>query len=477
MTNKTLNIIPTFKENVDSFVGKVSKTLNLSEDVMFHIRSTHSVLQVNFGIKIKGKIENFTGWRAVHSEHRLPSKGGIRFSNDVNQDETEALAALMTYKCAVADIPFGGSKGGLKIDPKQYTIDELRTITKTYAEQIIKKGFLSPATHVPAPDIGTSEREMVWIMDAYKNLHPEDINYLACVTGKPIDYGGIRGRSEATGRGVEECIREYFRHPELLKKSNLKTKLSDNRIVIQGFGKVGCSLALQLFERDQAKIIAIGEYNGYLYNEKGIDIIKLNEYFKKNRSFNNFDGATFNTKPKEVLTLDCDILIPAAMESVINRDNVNDIKTTLIFEAANGPVTYNADEILFKKGIDVLPDIYVNCGGVVVSYFEWIKNISHIRFGRLQRRYEENKMEDLIAVIETMTGKSVNAKYKTNIIHGAQEIDLVHSGLEDVMRETFKNILEAKNKFQDQSFRTAAYSIALGKLNKHHSDMGITTIV
>ena len=466
--------IPTFKENVNAFVLKAAKTLKLKDDLINHIRSTHSVIQVNVGIKIKNKIENFTGWRAVHSEHRLPSKGGIRYSPHVNQDETEALAALMTYKCAVADIPFGGSKGSLKIDPNKYTEQELKSITHLYAERLIKKGFLSPATNVPAPDVGTGEREMVWIMDTYKNLFPNDINYLACVTGKPIAYGGIRGRAASTGRGVEESIREYLRHEKLYKRAKLKPIISENKIIIQGFGKVGKSLAIELFTRDQAKIIAIGEYDGYLHNEQGIDIPSVVRHFDKTRSFKNFKGAKFIDKPDEILTLQCDILIPAALESVINMRNVEKIKTKLIVEAANGPVTYNADEFLNKKGIEILPDIYVNSGGVVVSYFEWVKNITHVRFGRLQRRYEENKMNELIHVVEDATGRTIPEKYKQNIIQGVQEVDLVNSGLEDVMRETFKEILKNLKILKKSSLRTAAYAIALNKLKQFHQDMGVS---
>lgn len=465
---------PTFKENVNAFVLKAAKAIKLKDDLINHIRSTHSVIQVNVGIKIKNKIENFTGWRAVHSEHRLPSKGGIRYSPHVNQDETEALAALMTYKCAVVDIPFGGSKGSLKIDPQQYSKQELKSITHLYAERLIKKGFLSPATNVPAPDVGTGEQEMVWIMDAYKNLFPNDINYLACVTGKPIAYGGIRGRAASTGRGVEESIREYLRHKQLYTRAKLKPAISENKIIIQGFGKVGKSLAIELFTRDQAKIIAIGEYDGYLYNEQGIDIPSVVKHFDKTKSLKNFKGAKFIDKPDEVLTLSCDILIPAALESVINMRNVERIRTKLIVEAANGPVTYNADEFLNKKGIDVLPDIYVNSGGVVVSYFEWVKNITHVRFGRLQRRYEENKMNELINVIEESTGRTIPDKYKGAIIEGVKEVDLVNSGLEDVMRETFKEILNNLKILKKSSLRTATYAIALNKLKQYHEDMGVS---
>ena len=317
---------PTFKENVDSFVTLTSKIIRFPKDVIEYIKCSHSVMQVSVGVKIKNKINNFVGWRAVHSEHRLPSKGGIRFSPNVNQDDTEALAALMTYKCSVVNVPYGGSKGSLKINPKDYSEKELCLITKNYATKLAKKGFLNPALNVPAPDLGTSEKEMVWIMDAYRNLFPEDINYTACVTGKPVEYGGIRGRDDATGRGVEETIREYFRHPELLIKTKLKKNLKDNLIIIQGFGKVGRNLALDLYNRDQAKIIVIGDWNGYLINRKGIDINKLSKYYLNNNKIDHFRGAKFIKKSSDELILDCDILIPAATESVINKKNAKKLK-------------------------------------------------------------------------------------------------------------------------------------------------------
>tara|TARA_Y100000310_G_scaffold109437_1_gene107892 strand:- start:745 stop:2154 length:1410 start_codon:yes stop_codon:yes gene_type:complete len=464
---------PTFKENVDSFVTQASKIIRFPKDVIEYIKYSHSVMQVTVGVRIKKKICNFVGWRAVHSEHRLPSKGGIRFSSNVSQDDTEALAALMTYKCAVVNVPYGGSKGSLKINPKNYSEKELRVITKNYATKLAKKGFLNPALNVPAPDLGTSEREMVWIMDAYKNLFPEDINYLACVTGKPVEYGGIRGRDGATGRGVEETIREYFRHPELLKKTKLKKKLKDNLIVIQGFGKVGKSLCLDLYNRDQAKIIAIGDWNGYLINRQGIDINKLSKYYLKNKKIDHFKGAKFIKKSSNVLLLDCDILIPAATESVISLDNVNKVKAKLIVEAANGPVTYRADKILNKRGIHVLPDIFVNAGGVIVSYYEWVKNLSHIRFGRLQRRFDEQKMQDIIELIEKTTNKSIPPSLYKKITSGATEKDLAYSGLEDTMRESFQEILVEKNKNKNLNFRTAAYAVALKKLRKFHDKIGL----
>ena len=464
---------PTFKENVDAFVTLTSKIIRIPKDIIEYIKLSHSVIQVTVGVKIKNTICNFIGWRAVHSEHRLPSKGGIRFSSDVSQDDTEALAALMTYKCAVVNVPFGGSKGSLKINPNNYSEKELRLITKNYATKLAKKGFLNPALNVPAPDIGTSEKEMVWIMDAYKNLFPEDINYLACVTGKPVEHGGISGRDGATGRGAEEAIREYFRQPKLLKKTKLKEKLKDNSIIIQGFGKVGKTLALDLYNRDQGKIIAIGDASGYLINHHGIDINKLSKHYLKNKKIDQFKGAKFIKKAQDVLLLNCDILIPAATESVITLNNVNKIKAKLIIEAANGPITYRADQILNKRGVHILPDIFVNAGGVVVSYYEWVKNISHIRFGRLQRRFDEQKMRDVIAAISKTTNKSISSSLYKKITSGATEKDLAYSGLEDTMREAFQEILEEKNKNKKLNFRTAAYAIALKKLRKFHDTVGV----
>ena len=464
---------PTFKENVDAFVTLTSKIIRIPKDVIEYIKLSHSVIQVTVGVKIKNTICNFVGWRAVHSEHRLPSKGGIRFSSDVSQDDTEALAALMTYKCAVVNVPYGGSKGSLKINPNNYSEKELRLITKNYATKLAKKGFLNPALNVPAPDIGTSEKEMVWIMDAYKNLFPEDINYLACVTGKPVEHGGISGRDGATGRGAEEAIREYFRQPKLLKKTKLKEKLKDNSIIIQGFGKVGKTLALDLYNRDQGKIIAIGDASGYLINQYGIDINKLSKHYLKNKKIDQFKGAKFIKKAQDVLLLNCDILIPAATESVITLNNVNKIKAKLIIEAANGPITYRADQILNKRGVHILPDIFVNAGGVIVSYYEWVKNISHIRFGRLQRRFDEQKMRDVIAAISKTTNKSISSSLYKKITSAATEKDLAYSGLEDTMREAFQEILEEKNKNKKLNFRTAAYAIALKKLRKFYDIVGI----
>ena len=460
-----------FKDNVDLYVEQSAKLLNFSNDLLEHIKSTHSLIKVNIGVEIDKKIHNFTGWRAVHSEHILPSKGGMRYSLDVDQDDTEALASLMTYKCAILDIPFGGSKGGLKINPKDYTEQQLRIITKAFATKLINKGFISPALNVPAPDVGTSEREMEWIADTYKSLKPEDINYRSCVTGKPKHSGGISGRTEATGRGVEEVIRELFRHQDVVKEASLKNEMKDNSIIIQGFGNVGSNLAAHLYNRDKAKIIAIGERDGYLYNKSGIDINSLNIFYQKNNTINYPKLGTFKNKPNDVLELECDILIPAALENAITKKNVNKIKAKVIIEASNGPISFEADEILEKKGVIILPDIYVNAGGVVVSYFEWVKNISHIRFGRMEKRFQEHKILELINLIDAKTKTKTNEKLILKIIHGASEADLAFSGLEDAMRNAFNEILQIRKKIK-RSFRESAYYLSLLKIRKFYTPEG-----
>lgn len=460
-----------FKDNVNLHVDKSAKLLNFSDDLLEHLKSTHSLIKVNVGVVLDGKINNFTGWRAVHSEHILPTKGGLRYSETVDQDDTEALASLMTYKCAIVNIPFGGAKGGLKINPKNYTMPQLREITKAFASKLINKGFISPALNVPAPDVGTSEREMEWILETYKTLKPDDINYRGCVTGKPLHRGGIAGRTEATGRGIEEVVREIFRHEDVVKEAGLKNELKDNEIIVQGFGNVGSNLAKHLYNRDNAKIIAIGEFDGYLYNKKGIDINALIEFFQKNKSINNPKLGEFKNNPSELLELDCDILIPAALENAITIDNVDKIKTKLIIEAANGPISFEADQKLFEKGVMIIPDIYVNAGGVVVSYFEWVKDISHIRFGRVEKRFQEQKILDIIDLIDKKTNTKTDFDTIKKIIHGADEEDLAFSGLEDSMRNAFIEIYNAKKQIK-RSFRDSAYYVSLKKIRNFYTVEG-----
>ena len=464
-----------FRESVNLSFDKAMGMLDIPEGMSKYIRNVNNVYQVRFPVKIKGIIETFVGWRAVHSDHRLPAKGGIRFAPNVNQDEVEALAALMSYKCALVDVPFGGSKGGLLIDPKKYERSEMEQITRRFAYELIQKDYISSSTNVPAPDMGTGQREMAWIVSTYVSHRPGDINHLACVTGKPVTMGGIQGRVEATGRGVVFGLREFFRHPEDVKNANLEgNSLEDKTVIIQGLGNVGYYTASILHDEDRAKVIAILEWDGGLYDPNGIDVQDVYQYKINNKGgVKGYTKAQYYEDSKVLLEEECDILIPAAMEAVINRTNAANIQAKVIAEAANGPVTFAAETILKEKGIIIIPDVYLNAGGVTVSYFEWIKNLSHIRFGRMQKRYEERQNELMIKAIE-QTGKKVSEELIEKLSQGASEIDLVRSGLDDTMRKTFQEVCErfwSNEKITD--YRTAAMVLAIEKIYTSYRTMGI----
>lgn len=462
-----------FRQSVDHMVDRAIEVMDLDRNIAAAIKPCTSVLQVTFPVNIQGKVEVFTGWRAVHSIHRQPSKGGIRFALTVDQNEVEALAALMTYKCAIVDVPFGGSKGGLYIDPNQYSRDDLQIITRRFARELASKGFLSPAENVPAPDVGTGQREMAWIADTYKHLFPEDINHIACVTGKPVEHGGIRGRTEATGRGVQYALREFFRHPDAVKETGMQGTLAGKKIVVQGLGNVGFYAASFLSEEDDAKITAVIEHDGVIINENGLDIQALFYYKNDNGGIKGYAGGDYFEDGAKALEMECDILIPAALEGVIHSGNAEHIKAKLIAEAANGPVTFEADRILQKKGIVILPDAYMNAGGVIVSYFEWIRNLSHIRFGRIERRFDETRGRHIVQALESLGG-TVPDYLRDELIRGADEFDLVRSGLDDSMRLALQEIIETRavnDKIED--YRTAAYVISLSKLSRSYLDIGV----
>lgn len=463
-----------FRESVEHMVDRALKFLELDEGVANSIKACNCVLKVQFPVKIRDRIQVFTGWRAVHSNHRLPAKGGIRYAPIVNQDEIEAMAALMTYKCAIVDVPFGGSKGGLIIDPLQYTRDELQLITRRFTLELVRKGFLSPATNVPAPDMGTGQREMAWIADTYKHLYPEDINYSACVTGKPVGHGGIRGRTEATGRGVQYALQEFFRHGDCVNNAGLTAGLEGKRIVIQGFGNVGYHAAKFLSEEDNAKIIAVIDRAGVVWDDNGLNIEDLYQHKLQHRSIKGYEKAKFDENGYAALEMPCDILIPAALEAQITVENAPRINARLIAEAANGPVTFEADAILRKKGVVILPDAYVNAGGVIVSYFEWIRNLSHIRFGRIQRRFDEQRGFHISTALQELTGAQLSEHLHSKLIAGADELALVRSGLDDTMREAFqgiKTVYDSSELVQD--YRMAAYIVAVEKISRTYLDIGV----
>jgi glutamate dehydrogenase (NAD(P)+) len=463
-----------FSRSVDSMVDRAMAVLDMDPGIATAIKGCNAVLEVRFPVEIKGRIQVFTGWRAVHSIHRLPVKGGIRYATTVDQDEVEALAALMTYKCAIVDVPFGGSKGGLHIDPRNYERDELKRITRRFTSELTTKGFLSPSTNVPAPDMGTGQREMAWIMDTYKHLNPEDINYLACVTGKPVHAGGVRGRVEATGRGIQYAMREFFRHREDVLAAGLEGGIEGKRVVIQGLGNVGYHVAKFLSEEDGALITAVIERDGAVIDPGGLDIEKLKAHMIDKGGVEGFPGAAFVKDGAKVLESECDILIPAAHEGVLNKDNAERIKASLIAEAANGPTTYEADRILSARGKTIIPDAYLNAGGVVVSYFEWVRNIGHIRFGRMERRAEELRGRHIIRALEEATGRKMPDWVLKELSRGSDELDLVRSGLDDSMRLAFQQIREVKAKREKvKDYRTAAYVIAIEKIARSYIDIGV----
>ncbi len=455
-------------------VDRATLAIGLNPDTAKVIQACNAVLQLKFPVKLNNNVEVFTGWWAVHSAHRLPAKGGLRFSTLVNQDEIEALAALMSYKCAIADIPFGGAKGGLMINPANYTEDDLREITRRFTMELARKDFIHPSVSVPAPDMGTSSREMAWIADTYKLLFPEDLNHNACVTGKPVERGGITGRTEATGKGVQYALQGFFRHPDAVESAGLMDGLLDKRVVFQGLGNVGYHSAKFLSEQDKVKVIAIIERDGAVINENGLNVHDVRQYFVETGGLKGFPAGDYDENGTAALEMECDILIPAAMESQIHAGNASRIKAKMIVEAANGPVTYEADEILASRGITILPDIYVNAGGVTVSYFEWTRNLSHMRFGRLQRRYDELRGQNLIAAMEALTQKEVPDELDREISRGASELDLVRSGLDDTMRMAFQDLRDVMKTYPHiRDYRTAAYAIAITKIAKSYYDLGL----
>ena len=464
----------TFRQNVDLMVNQAIGALDLDSGLAAVIKGCNVVLMVRFPVEIKGKLEVFTGWRAVHSSHRLPAKGGIRYAKDVTQDDVEALAALMTYKCAIVDVPFGGAKGGLKIDPSKYDRDEMQRITRRFTRELSTRGFISPATNVPAPDVGTGQREMAWMADTYKHLYPDDINCIACVTGKPVHLGGVQGRVEATGRGVQFALREFFRFPKDVAEAKMEGGLKGKRVVVQGLGNVGYHVARFLSEDDGAKVVAIIERDGAVVNDSGLCVEAVREWMLNHGGVAGFPDAAFVEDGPRVLEMECDILIPAALEGVIHKDNAKRIKAKLIAEAANGPVTFEADRILNERGVVILPDAFLNAGGVVVSYFEWVRNLSHIRFGRMERRLDEMRGRQIVRALEEATGNKMPEWVSRELIHGADELDLVRSGLDDTMRLAYQQIRDARERnHKVTDYRTAAYVISLEKIARSYQDSGI----
>src|SRR5688572_2705123 len=459
---------------VERSFDKAAKFTKWSRGILEQIKACNAVYQMKFPIKRDdGSIEVMEAYRVQHSQHKTPCKGGIRFAAEVNQDEVMALAALMTYKCAIVNVPFGGGKGGIKISPKKYSVYELEKITRRYTAELVKKNFIGPGTDVPAPDYGTGEREMAWILDTYTSMRPGEIDAAGCVTGKPVTQGGVRGRREATGLGVFYGIREVCKMEEVMKKLGLSTGVEGKRVIVQGLGNVGYHAA-KFFREGGAKLICLAEHDGAIFCEDGLNEEEVFQYKKKNGSIKNFPNTKFISTSAEALELDCDILIPAALENVINGENAPRVKAKIIGEGANGPLTPEADEIFIEKGTLVVPDMYLNAGGVTVSYFEWLKNLSHVRYGRMEKRFTENLNAHILGTIEELTTKKVSSRQREFIMHGPEEADLVYSGLEETMITATHEIMNLwKSNPQIPDMRTAAYVVAINKVATSYAELGI----
>jgi glutamate dehydrogenase (NAD(P)+) len=403
----------------------------------------------------------------------LPTKGGIRYAAMVNEDEVMALAALMTYKCAIVDVPFGGAKGGVKISAHEYSERELERITRRFTFELFKKNFIGPGLDVPAPDFATGPREMGWIADTYVTLAPQDINGLGCVTAKPIQQGGIQGRTEATGRGVFFALREVCSLGRDMRLHDLSPGLEGKRVVVQGLGNVGYHAAKFLEEEGGVKIIGLIEYEGAIHLPKGMKVEEVMAHRRETGSLLDFPGAENLGQRDEGLELDCDILVPAALENAITMNNVERIQAKIVAEAANGPVAAEASEHLHEHGVMVVPDAFINAGGVTVSYFEWLKNLQHVRFGRMEKRFEEKAARQILNAIEHATGSSFSDSEINDFARGADEIDLVNSGLEETMVKAYSEIREIKQRHEGIDLRTASMVSAINKIASVYKHRGL----
>ena len=466
---RTPSMLQVFNDNFD----RAARYLQAPADLLEYIRACHSMYSIKFPVRIRGEVKIFHAYRAEHSHHRTPTKGGIRFAPDVDLDEVAGLAALMTLKCAIVNVPFGGAKGAIALDPRAYEVEELERITRRYTTELVRKNFIGPAVDVPAPDMGTGEREMAWMADTYIMLNPSELNSLACVTGKPVGQGGIRGRTEATGRGVQYALREFFRHPELVKATGLHGDLTGKRIAVQGFGNVGSHFARLVQAEDGVVIVGLAERDGTIYAPKGLDVQAVLQWRDTTGSIKHFPDATTLNDAKACLELDCDILVPAALQNQITAENAGRIKAPLVAEAANGPTTSAGDAILRAQGKVIIPDIYANAGGVTVSYFEWVKNLSHMRFGLMEKRIGIRTQRQMMSGIEAVTDQAFPAPIREEILHGIDEIELVKSGLEESMVESFQEIVEIMHEKQTPDLRTAAFVCGLHKVVVAYQALGI----
>ena len=462
------------EDSVDTYFDRAAACSAHPKGLLDVIRACNGVYAFQFPVcHADGRIEVLRGWRAEHSHHKLPTKGGIRYSAVVDESEVKALAALMTYKCAVVDVPFGGAKGAVQVDPHRWGAEHIERITRRYVHELVKKNLIGPGLDVPAPDAGTSEREMAWVVDTYTALNPGQLDAAACVTGKPVTQGGIRGRKEATGRGLVDALVEACSQVDDMRTLGLSVGLDGKRIVVQGIGNVGYHAAKFCRERG-ACVVAFAVPEGAIWDPKGLDEAAVVEHRRRTGSILNFPGATSIPRNPDALELDCDVLIPAALENQLTADNAPRIKARIILEGANGPTTPAADEIFRTKGTLVIPDIYASAGGVVVSYFEWLKNLSHVRFGRLERRHQAASELRLLQAIEGVSGRAFSDAERATLVQPPDELRIVNSGLEETMVTAYQEIRHTlRQQPAVQDLRTAAFLNAINKVAYAYQELGI----
>jgi glutamate dehydrogenase (NAD(P)+) len=466
---------PSFLAQVHLSFDRAAALTDHDPRLLDQIKVCNSVYYFTFPlIRDDGSLETIQAWRAEHSHHKLPTKGGIRYSTHVNEDEVIALASLMTFKCAIVDVPFGGAKGGIKIDPSRHSMGELERITRRYTFELKKKNFIGPGVDVPAPDYGTGAREMSWIVDTYNSLSAGELNSLACVTGKPVAQGGIRGRTEATGRGVFYGVRGACDIAEDMRALGLEPGLTGKRFIVQGLGNVGYHAA-KYMQEGGAVLVAVAEYEGAIHRPEGLELEKVVQHRSETGSILNYPGAANIEPSSAALELECDILVPAALENQITAQNASRIQAKIIAEGANGPTTFEADQILRERGVMVLPDTFMNAGGVTVSYFEWVKNLSHLRFGRMQRRFDEQVRRGFVDAFQKRTGRNVFSDAELTVMaRGADERDLVNSGLEETMITAYGEIRAVRERLGPATdLRTAAFVSAIDKIALSYKDLGI----
>ena len=464
-----------FLDQVHRGFDRAAALTDHDANLLDQIKICNSVYYFTFPlIRDDGSLETIEVWRAEHSHHKLPTKGGIRYSTHVNEDEVIALATLMTFKCAIVDVPYGGAKGGIKIDPSEHSARELERITRRYTFELKKKNFIGPGVDVPAPDYGTGAREMSWIVDTYNSMSAGELNSLACVTGKPVAQGGIRGRTEATGRGVFFGVRGACDIAEDMEALGLSRGLEGKRFIIQGLGNVGYHAA-KYMEEGGAVLVGVAEYEGAIHNPGGLEVERVFEHRRDSGCLLNFPGATNIDPSAAALELDCDILVPAALENQITVENAPRIQAKIIAEGANGPTSFDADGILRERGVLVIPDTFLNAGGVTVSYFEWIKNLSHVRFGRMERRFDEQVRRGFVDAMQERTGQHLFDEEELAVMaRGADEEDLVNSGLEETMITAYGQIRDVQRRLDGKAdLRTAAFISAIDKIAQSYEDLGI----